>query len=654
MPAPTWELAAAEFTRSRPRRFLAQRGFRSVDKLRQYAANDPAWDWNTGLRVLDIRWLRPPSQILDCSHALPWATLLPDAVSHYVADVLGRWETASRPALVWEGDDGRTRELTCRDNATAVPRIATGLAALGVGPEDRVGLFLLMISETALATLALGRLGAIIVPVSSGFGPAAVATRLRNAEAAVVITADALPRRGQLVPLKEIADRAVAECPTIQHVVIVRRGGTPVSWTATRDRWWDDLVDSPSGSLPATASPANTPFMLISTSGTTGRPMGTVHDQPGFPLEAAHDFAFCLAIQPLDRAFWLPDIGWMRSPLLIRGTLLLSATIVSCDGTPDWTVPDRLWRLVATHRITVLGLTPTVVRALMARGAAPTARHDLSSLRAFGSTGEPWSPSPWWWLLETVGNRQRTIIDDTGGTEIGGGILARTTIEPKAPCSFTRPIPGMAADVVNENGRPVRGREGELVARQPMVGMTRGFWRDPERYLATYWSCWPDLWIRRDRALIDDGYWFILGRSDDTLKFAGKRLGPAEVESIAVSHPAIQEAAAIGILDPVKGEALVPFWVTRSGIEPPERLAEEISDLIAQQLGKPSRFQRVYIARELFRTRNTKIMRRENRAAYLGQDTEDLFALEKSAAVDEIAALGRAAGAQEKTERKQP
>ena len=654
MPVPAWEPTAAEFRRSRLQRFLAQLGFHSVDELRQHAANDPAWYWDAALRDLDIRWLRPPTQILDLSQGLPWATFFPDAVYNYVADTLGRWGTENRPALVWEGDDGSTVALTFRDIAMAIPRLAAGLAALGVQPGNRVGLFLPMLPETALATLALGWLGAIVVPVFSGFGPEAVATRLRDAEATVLITADAFPRRGQLVPLKEIADRAVAECPTIQHVVVVRRSGTPVSWTATRDRWWDDLLDSPSGSLPATASPANTPFMLIYTSGTTGRPKGTVHVQAGFPLKAAHDLAFCFDVQPLDRVFWLTDIGWMMGPWLIQGTLLLGATVVLYEGTPDWPVPDRLWRLVATHRITVLGLTPTVVRALMARGAAPTARHDLSSLRAFGSTGEPWSPSPWWWLLETVGNRQRTIIDDTGGTEIGGGILARTTIEPKAPCSFTRPIPGMAADVVDENGRPVRGREGELVARQPMVGMTRGFWRDPERYLATYWSCWPDLWIRRDRALIDDGYWFILGRSDDTLKFAGKRLGPAEVESIAVSHPAIQEAAAIGILDPVKGEALVPFWVTRSGIEPPERLAEEISDLIAQQLGKPSRFQRVYIARELFRTRNTKIMRRENRAAYLGQDTEDLFALEKSAAVDEIAALGRAAGAQEKTERKQP
>jgi acetyl-CoA synthetase len=652
MPVPAWEPTAAEFSRSRLQRFLALLGFRSVDELRQHAANDPAWYWDAALRDLDIRWLSPPTQILDLSQGLPWATFFPDAVYNYVADALSRWGTENRPALVWEGDDGRTVVLSYRDIATAVPRLAAGLAALGVQPGDRVGLFLPMIPETALAMLALGWLGAIVVPVFSGFGPEAVATRLRDAEATVLITADAFPRRGQLVHLKEIADRAVAECPRIQHVVVVRRSGSPVSWTPTRDRWWDDLADSSSGMLPATATAANTPFMLIYTSGTTGRPKGTVHVQAGFPLKAAHDLAFCFDVQPLDRVFWLTDIGWMMGPWLIQGTLLLGATVVLYEGTPDWPVPDRLWRLVATHGITVLGLTPTVVRALMARGAAPTVQHDLSSLRAFGSTGEPWNPSPWWWLFETVGNRQHPIINYTGGTEIGGGILACTTIEPQVPCSFTGPVPGMAADVVDENGQPVRGRVGELVIRQPWVGMTRGFWRDPERYLATYWSRWPDLWVHGDWALIDDGYWFILGRSDDTLKIAGKRLGPAEVESIAVSHPAVQEAAAIGIPDPVKGEALVLFCVARSGIQPSERLAAEISDLIAQQLGKPLRPQRVYIVSDLPRTRNAKIMRRVIRAAYLGQDAGDVSALENPAAVAEIAVLGRAAGVEEKTEGK--
>ncbi|MFN3337752.1 MAG: AMP-binding protein, partial [Thermomicrobium sp.] len=432
-----------------------------------------------------------------------------------------------------------------------------------------------MLPETALVTLALGWLGAIAVPIFSGFGPEAVATRLQDSEAAFLVTADAFPRRGQLVRLKEIADRALAHCPTVRRVLVVRRSGTDIPWVSNRDHWWHERLAAVSIGPAATLTDATSPYMLIYTSGTTGRPKGTVHVQAGFPIKAAHDLAYCFDVQTDDRVLWLTDLGWMMGPWLIQGTLLLGATAVLYEGTPDWPTADRLWQLVARHRITVLGLTPTVVRALMARNAAPQERHDLSSLRAFGSTGEPWNPTPWWWLFETVGARRRPIINYSGGTEIGGGIVGCTTIEPQAPCAFTGPVPGMAADVVDEAGRSVRGRVGELVIRQPWVGMTAGFWRDPDRYLATYWSRWPHLWVHGDWALVDDsGFWYILGRSDDTLKIAGKRLGPAEVESVAVAHPAVQEAAAIGIPDPVKGEALVVFCILRRGTEPSDELAQ--------------------------------------------------------------------------------
>ncbi|MCS7050587.1 MAG: AMP-binding protein, partial [Thermomicrobium sp.] len=316
----------------------------------------------------------------------------------------------------------------------------------------------------------------------------------------------------------------------------------------------------------------------------------------------------------------------------------LGGTVVLYEGTPDWPRADRLWEIASRHRVSVLGLTPTVVRSLMAQDATPSDRHDLSSLRAFGSTGEPWNPTPWWWLFESVGNRRRPIINYSGGTEIGGGILGCTTIEPQAPCAFTGPIPGMAADVVDEHGQSVRGQVGELVLRQPWVGMTAGFWHDPDRYLATYWSRWPHLWVHGDWACIDEGFWYILGRSDDTLKIAGKRLGPAEVESVTVSHPAVREAAAIGVPDPIKGEALVVFCLLKQGFQPSVRLADDIAELLARQLGKPLRPRAVHFVRDLPRTRNAKIMRRIVRAAYLGLELGDLSALENPDAVEEIAA----------------
>ncbi|MDW8058599.1 MAG: AMP-binding protein [Thermomicrobium sp.] len=634
--------------RSRLYRFLRTLGCAGLAELRERSAADPAWYWNAVVQDLGLRWQRPPTTVLDLSRGLLWARFFPDALYNYVADLLTRWGTSDRPALLWEGEDGSTLQLSYRDVATLVPRIARGLAELGLAPGDRVGIFLPMLPETALATLAAGWLGAIVVPIFSGFGPDAVAARLQDAEAALLITADGFSRRGKLLPLKEIADQAAERTPTVRKLLVVRRSGNAVPWQAGRDVWWHELLESATDPLPAATTEATTPYMLIYTSGTTGRPKGTVHVQAGFPVKAAHDLAYCFDVQPEDRVLWLTDLGWMMGPWLIQGTLLLGATAVLYEGTPDWPTQDRLWQLVDRHGITVLGLTPSVVRSAMARGAAPDERQDLTSLRAFGSTGEPWNPAPWWWLFETVGKRRLPIINYSGGTEISGGILACTTIEPQAPCAFTGPVPGMAADVVDEAGRPVRGQVGELVLRRPWVGMTAGFWRDPDRYLATYWSRWPDLWVHGDWALIDtDGFWYILGRSDDTLKLAGKRLGPAEVESVAVSHPAVQEAAAIGIPDAVKGEALVVFCQPRQGVKPSDALAEELRERIAQQLGRPLRPERIHFVRDLPRTRNAKIMRRVVRAAYLGHDPGDLSALENPSSVEEIAAIGRAVRAVE-------
>ncbi|MCX2727587.1 AMP-binding protein [Thermomicrobium sp. 4228-Ro] len=637
-----WVPSEAELARSRLYRFYRSLGLASLTELRERSAADPAWYWNVAVHDLGIRWQQPPTTVLDLSDGLPWARFFPDAHYNYVADILERWGSSNRPALIWEGDDGTTAAFAYTDLARLVPRLAAGLAALGVSPGDRIGIFLPMLPETALAVLAASWLGALVVPIFSGFGPDPVATRLQDAEATLVMTADAFPRRGRLIALKAIVDQALERCPSVQHVVVVRRTGTATSWIPGRDVWWHDLLEQNDSRAEPAVTGATAPCMLIYTSGTTGRPKGTVHVQAGFPIKAAHDLAYCFDVQPDDRVLWLTDLGWMMGPWLIQGTLLLGATVVLYEGTPDWPTPDRLWQLVSRHRITVLGLTPSVVRAAMARGASPDDRHDLSSLRAFGSTGEPWNPTPWWWLFETVGQRRVPIINYTGGTEIAGGILSCTTIEPQVPCAFTGPVPGMAADVVDDEGRPVRGQVGELVLRQPWVGMTAGFWRDPERYLATYWSRWPNMWVHGDWALIDtDGFWYILGRSDDTLKIAGKRLGPAEVESIAVSHPAVQEAAAIGIPDPVKGEALVVFCQLRQGVEPSAELLEEIRDRITERLGKPLRPERVHVVRELPRTRNAKIMRRVIRAVYLGQDPGDLSALENPAAVEEIAAIGR-------------
>ena len=638
-----WEPEPEHLERSRLRRFMAIQGIESLPALHARAVEDPEWYWAAMVDHLGVTWHRPYDAVLDLSDGIPWARWFVGAGYNYVHDAVSKRAIGperDRPALVWEGDGGETRTLTYGELAAETNRFANALRLLGIGHGDRVGIFLPMLPETAIATLACSQIGAVFVPIFSGYGPEAVATRLRDCDARLLITADGFPRRGRVVAMKATADAALAVVPSVERVVVVRRIGSEVAWKSGRDHWWDELVASQPIESPAEPTGADDPFMIIYTSGTTGRPKGAVHVHAGFPIKAAHDLAVCFDLQEDDRLLWLTDLGWMMGPWAIEGTLILGATLVLYEGTPDWPQPDRLWRLVERHRITVLGVSPTAVRALMSQGDHWVTARDRSSLRAFGSTGEPWNPAPWHWLFSVAGEGRCPIINYSGGTEISGGIVGCTTIEPIKPCAFTGPVPGMAADVVDEDGRPVRGQVGELVIKFPWVGMTRGFWRDPERYLATYWSRWPNVWVHGDWALIDeDGFWYILGRSDDTIKAAGKRVGPAEIESAAVAHPAVQEAAAIGVPDAVKGEAIVVFAVLRPGWEPGEDLAREVQATVARQLGRPLQPERVVFVSDLPRTRNAKIMRRVVRAAYLGQDPGDLSALENPAAVDAIASV---------------
>jgi acetyl-CoA synthetase len=349
--------------------------------------------------------------------------------------------------------------------------------------------------------------------------------------------------------------------------------------------------------------------------------------------------AHCFDVQPTDTLFWFTDIGWMMGPWAIMGTLILGGTLFLYDGTPDYPDPGRIWQMVERHRITVLGISPTVIRALMPQGEEWVRRHDLTSLRVMGGSGEPWNPGPWTWYFETVGGGRCPIINYSGGTETSGGILGCNTILPIRPVSFSTAVPGMAADVLDESGTPVRGQVGELVVRRPWVGMTHGFWGDRERYLETYWDRFPHTWTHGDWALHDpDGFWYILGRSDDTLKIAGKRVGPAEVESAAVSHPAVREAAAIGVPDEVKGESVTVFVVLREGFEPGDEIREAVRQEVGRQLGKALLPKEVRFTGDLPRTRNAKIMRRVIRACYLGRELGDLSSLENPAAIEAITA----------------
>ncbi|HZN10996.1 MAG TPA: AMP-binding protein, partial [Blastocatellia bacterium] len=545
---------------------------------------------------------------------------------------------AGTPAVIWEGEEGETRRLSYGELAAEVERCAAGMRACGLGGGDAVGIHLPMMPETVVALLAIGRVGAIAVPLFSGYGPAAVGSRLRDVGAKALFTCDAFPRRGRPVPAKQTADEAAADCPELSHVFVARRMGVEVPMKSGRDLTWDELL-ARGGGRDGGAEPtdAEEALIVLYTSGTTGRPKGILHTHCGFPVKSAQDMAFGTDVGAGDHISWVTDIGWMMGPWLIYGATLLGATIVLYDGAPDWPGPDRLWAFCARHKVNVLGISPTLVRALAAHGDDPLAAHDLSRLRVLGSTGEPWNPDPWWWLFEKVGRGRLPIINYSGGTEISGGILMGNPLLPIKPCSFPAPCPGIAADVLDEKGDAVRGAVGELAIRQPWIGMARGFWKDPERYLETYWSRWPGIWVHGDWALVDeDGHWYILGRSDDTLKVAGKRVGPAEVESILVSHALVAEAAVIGVPDEVKGNAMVAFCVLLPEARADAGLARELQQRVGDELGKPLRPGRVCFVPALPRTRNAKVMRRVIRAAYLGEDPGDVTALENPAAVEAI------------------
>jgi acetyl-CoA synthetase len=639
-----WEPDVATLERSRLTHFIKFCGLGSYSALYQRSIEDIPWFTEQVFKFLGIRFDKAYERILDLSRGFPWARWCIGGMLNISRNCLDRYANTPQMdtvAILWEGEEGESRALSYAELFEAVENCAAGLRASGLGRGDAVGIYLPMIPETVVALLALARIGAIAVPLFSGYGPAAIESRLRDVGAKALFTCDSFPRRGTAIPAYATAAEAAAKCPKIIKLIVVRRIGVQFPKLMGRDITWDDFLDTGRASGAKAGEPERTeaedPLLVLYSSGTTGQPKGIVHSHCGFPIKAAQDMAFGTDVHQGDRIGWITDIGWMMGPWLIYGATLLGATITLYDGAPDYPSYDRLWDFCARNRVDVLGISPSLARAMSSLRSEPRLRHDLSHLRILASTGEAWNPGPWWWLFEKVGGKRLPIINYSGGTEISGGILMGNPLTPIKPCSFSGPCPGIAADVVDDSGHALRNGIGELVIRQPWIGMARGFWKDPDRYIQTYWSYWPDTWRHGDWAQIDaEGHWYILGRSDDTIKIAGKRIGPAEIESVLVSHPKIAEAAVIGVPDELKGSAAVAFCVPVSGIQPDSTLCAELQQLVATELGKPLRPEKIFLVSALPRTRNAKVMRRVIRGAYLNQDLGNISALENPEAIDAI------------------
>ena len=620
-------------------RLMRRHGFEDYRDLVLRSQDDPEWFWPAAIEDMGLEFSRPWEQVADLSRGPEWATWFVDGRVSIARNCVHRWaeRTPDRVAAVFAGEDGARREVTFTGMSQEVTRLAEGLASLGVGEGNTVALYLPMSPEVAIASHACAHLGAIQVPIFSGFAAPAVAARLQDAEAKVVVTADASLRRGREIPMKAVVDEAVRQSPSVEHVVIWRRlGDDAVPMEPGRDVFWDELVASQPGELAAAEVDAETPYLLTYTSGTTGRPKGILHVQGGFLVSIAREVAYQADAHPEDVILFATDMGWIMGPWTVVGGGALGSTLVFMEGAPDRPV-DRLWTLVERERATILGCSPTLIRALMLHGP-PQA--ELGSLRTIVTTGEPWNPDPYRWLFEDVGGGRCPIINCSGGTEVGACFLSPTPAMPIKACSLGGPALGMAMDVVDPEGRSLvgTGEVGELVCRRPFPGMTRGFWRDPERYLETYWARIPGVWVHGDWASVDeDGFWFLHGRSDDTLNIAGKRIGPAEIESCAVGHPAVAEAAAVGVPHEIKGEVAWVFCVLVPGREADEGLAREVADAVGAELGKAFAPDRVVFVPALPKTRSAKIVRRAVRARALGEDPGDLSSVENPESLEEIA-----------------
>jgi acetyl-CoA synthetase len=605
-------------------RLMRRHGFEDYWSLVRRSQDDPAWFWPAAVEDMGLEFSQQWDEVYDDSRGPEWTTWFVGGKLNLAWNCVHRWaeRRAEEVAAVFLGEDRSRREVSFAELSDQVTRLAEGLVALGIEPGDRVGLYLPMCPEVAVASHACAHIGAVQVPIFSGFAAPAVAQRLADSEAKVVITADQSLRRGKWLPMCETVEEAAKDVSSVEHVVTWSRG----------DGTWSGVELGP-GKLPPLEVDSEHPYLLTYTSGTTGKPKGVVHVQGGFLVSITREVAYQADAHPDDVIYFATDMGWIMGPWMVVGGGALGCRLVFAEGAPDWP-PDRLWTTVEQERVSILGCSPTLIRALIPHGDPQT---DLSSLRTIVTTGEPWNPDPYRWLFKKVGGGRCPIINCSGGTEVGACFLSPTPAIPIKECSLGGPALGMAMDVVDSEGRPLRGEVGELVCRKPFPGMTRGFWRDPERYLDTYWRRLPGLWVHGDWASVDeDGYWFLHGRSDDTLNIAGKRIGPAEIESAVVAHPAVSEAAAVGVPHDVKGEVAWVFCVLTPGREASDELATEVGATAAAELGKAFKPERVLFVPALPKTRSAKIVRRAVRATALGQDPGDLASVENPEALGEI------------------
>ncbi|HLN45656.1 MAG TPA: acetate--CoA ligase [Candidatus Sulfotelmatobacter sp.] len=612
----------------------------------QRSINNREEFWLEHAKAID--WFKQPTKALDDSNA-PFYKWFPDGtlnVSYNAVDRHAKSDKKNKLAYIWEGEMGEVRTYTYLQLFKEVNRLAKVFKDCGIKKGDRIAVYLPVIPELPITLLATARIGGIHTVVFSGFSAEALADRINDSGARILVTADGSYRRGKTVAIKDNADKALPNCPTIERVIVVKRTGQTITMNPTRDVWYNDALAQ--AGVNAYVEPehmqATDPLFILYTSGTTGKPKGVQHGTGGYIVWAYWTLKW--ALNPADQdIYWCTaDIGWITGHTYnVYSPLSLGVTAFIFEGTPDYPAQDRWWQIVENHGITILYSTPTAVRMFMKFGEQWINQHDLSSLRILATVGEPINPEAWKWYYNVIGKGKLAIIDTWWQTETGGFMIAPLSgieLVPLKPGSATLPLPSVQAEVYDEKGQPAQtGNKGFLVIRTPWPGMLQTIWKDPERYRQTYFGRWPNTYYTGDYAVKDpDGYFWLLGRADEVLKVAGHRIGTVELESALVSHPAVSEAAVMGKEDPVKGEVPVAFVTLRSGYTPSDELRTDLIKHIRTTIGPIATPDAIVMVNKLPKTRSGKIMRRLLKAVLLGAPLGDTSTLEDEASVDDIKA----------------
>jgi acetyl-CoA synthetase len=611
----------------------------SYEELMRVSIAEPERYWTIVMRECAIAWDKQPTGYADLSRGPQFPSWFPGGRLNWVNTIYA-WAknpvTSQQKAVVAEREDGGVSSITYSELAQRVRDFAAGLALKGVKEGDRIGLLMENGIEATISILAIVHLGALAVPLFSGFGVDAIIARLSAAEASMVVASTGFSRRTKRVDVQGALRDAWRQLPLVKHVIWKRAPGE-VSQDARDLDWQETAVSAQGKGTDAVSVTPDTPFMVIYTSGTTGKPKGVVHTHGSFPIKIAHDSLIHFDVKPGDVYCWPADMGWIAGTLVLGCALLRGATLVCYDGAPDYPDWSRMSRIVERHRVTHFGSAPTLIRGMVSHEELALAGN-RSTVRLLITAGEGIAPEHFNWFQNQFGDGTAPVINYTGGTEASGALLASIPIRPIPPSGFNTISPGVAVDVINPDGKSVTGEVGELAIRAPFVGMTQSFWRDDERYLETYWQAIPGFWVHGDLALrTPEGNFFMMGRSDDTLKVAGKRLGPAEVEEVVLELPGVAEAAAIGVADADKGQKLVVFVVPKPGVT--QDLPTLIAGHVDKRLGKPFRPSKVHVVGQLPKTRSSKIMRRVIRSVYCGVSPGDLSSLDNPAALDEVRAV---------------